>query len=486
MVWELEEAARVAPIARSLWQLQLIAFPYFDFSILAPRGKEVKKSDEDRLLPKMEEVDRKIRTSVCCAQTMYDVITYGSALFELVWKTDDDGWIVPAELQRLPAASFSQAPPGISGNTKRYQCGNLLKGIVLDKEDNSLHYYQTQDSTATPIEIPSANIIHIKDVNSVFVDGEPYIAGIVSTISQLEFVRKRFMQTISRVGSPQMKVTVGVPEKYLPTDGSIGITSALPGASNSKSDMMFSQLWEFGSELARSQTADISFVAPEGVNVDWQRPVVPINPTDPDAYLIREAISHIFPRDVLEVLSASISTTSAPLLELLKIMVQGWQQTCAIPFENKLWTKFVEVNGFKDYRVELDWSPLIPEDKKAEEDRAIRLFEQHIITLDEVRSKLGETKLDEKTRQTLFDEMLKYRVPQSMMPQQSPFGGGFGGAPSGEDAAQPGEEAAQPGDEPSAGEGQDGGQDEELLSESEALLKELEAMGIMGGNDESE
>lgn len=498
---ELEETARVAPVARSLWQLQLIAFPYFEFSILAPRGMEVKESDSEKLLPKMEEIDRKIRTSICCAQTMYDVITYGSAIFEVAWGKDDEGWIVPIALQRLPAASFAQAPSGVSGNTTRYQCGRLLKGIVLDKEDGSYHYYQMQDSTSgTPVEIPNVNVIHIKDSNSMFVDGEPYIAGIVNTISQLEFVRKRFMQTISRVGSPQMKVTVGVPPEYLPKDdtGLNGITSALPGSNETFADAMFTQLWEYGQAVAENVSSDVAFAVPKGIDVDWQRPSVPINPTDVDSYLIREAVSHIFPRDVLEVLSNSISSTSAPLLELLKVMVQGWQQICAIPFENKLWTKFVEVNGFKNYRVELDWAPLIPEDSEKENEiafnRAVQLFDRHLITVEEVRGivtpmiNVANDESIEEKKKVLYEEILAYKVPQSLMQQPAMPGmppgmeGMLGGeAPPGIEGEIPMEEGTVPeemGTEEEAPINEEMSEEDSVMSEADALLAELEASGF--------
>lgn len=481
---ELEETVRIAPIARSLWQLQMVAFPYFDFKIVAPRNVIVNKKDEERLLPKMEATDRKIDTTNCCKQTMYDVMTYGSSLFEIVWGEDEEGWIVPIALQRLPAVSFRQAPTHVSGNTTRYQCGNLLKGIVLDKETNLYHYYQLQDETSgVPVEIPAANIIHIKDSNSTFVDGEPYLAGIVSTVAQLEFVRKRMMQTISRVGSPQTKVTVGVPKEYLEAGG--GLTGALPGENTTLADAMYSQLWEFGSALSENYSADASVVVPYGIDVDWQRPSVPLNPTEMDQYLIREAVSHIFPRDVLEVLSNSISTTSAPLLELLKIMVQGWQQICSIPFENQLWTKFLLVNGFREYRIELEWAPLIPEDPKIEENRTLektlQLFDRHIITLEECRDALGldTSKLDE-LKKVLYEEMLAYKAPQSLQYRRNEeVPAEEGGLPT-DMAGTPDDMNSNynenPDEESNVPE-EDVTDSENVLSEGEDLLAELESLG---------
>jgi hypothetical protein len=266
-------------------------------------------------------------------------------------------------------------------------------------------------------------------------------------------------------------------------------------------DAMFSQLWELGQAIAENQSADLALVTAKGIDVDFVRPSIPINPTDPDAYLIREAVSHIFPRDVLEVLSNSISSTSAPLLELLKIMVQGWQQICAIPFENKLWTKFVEVNGFKDYRVELDWAPLIPDDPKQEDEikfnRTVQLFDRHLITVEESRMILApilnidNAEKIEKKKEVLYEEMVAYKVPTSLIkqPEMPGMGGELPSEMGGEEV--PMEESAgglEEADallaelegEMSTEEGSEEGISEEdaVMSEADALLAELEAEGL--------
>jgi hypothetical protein len=497
---ELKQVLRVAPIARSVWQLQLISFKYFNFKVVPPYKQELDENVVSQLEPKMEEIDRKINTTLCCSQALYDLMTFGSAIFEIVWGNDNDGWVVPITVQRLPAESFKTAPVAATGNKKRYQTGVLLKGIVLDKEDNSYHYYQMQDETSgVPVEIPSENIIHIKDRNSTYVDGEPYLAGIVSTISQLEFVRKRMMQAAQRCGTPTMKVQVGIPKEYIDADianGGQGLTGALPGENVTYLDDMLTQLWGVGCAIGEQQSADIAVVTPKGVDVDWQRPSIPINPTEFDQYLIKEAISHIFPRDALDVLSTSMSTTN-PLLELLKNMVEGWQQLCATPFENDLWTKFVLVNGFEGYRIELDWAPPVPENQEEKNRIALEQLNAHVISLNEYRAKVGEPPLDDPKeglinkdtgepmtmREQIYDEMLRYKVPQSMMPQPA-----MPGMPPGASGA-PGEAGTELGAEAGPEAGTEAGSEEvpatgdesdATLAEGDALLKELEAMGLGG------
>jgi hypothetical protein len=110
--------------------------------------------------------------------------------------------------------------------------------------------------------------------------------------------------------------------------------------------------------------------------------------------LIKEAIYHIFPRDILEVAAQAISTSSSPLLELLKMMVQGWQSLCSLSFENLLWNKFLEYNGYEGYRIEMDWANLIPPDQQKVESLALQKFNLHVTTLNECRIECGLPALD--------------------------------------------------------------------------------------------
>lgn len=486
----LEETARAAPVARSLWQLQLLSFPFCNYKIISPNKlKEIDGEATKEILPKIETLDRTIKTAILSAQALFDVITYGSAIFEITWKEDNDGWIVPDVVQRLPAASFRVAPSHVTGNTNRYVVGNLLKGIIFDKnpvdakgnpkEVGEMQYWQVQDASGlsvTPVQIPTENIIHIKDARSSFVDGEPYLAGITASISQWEFIRKRFMQTISRVGTPPVKITVGVPQRYLGNDPNAAQQiSALPGSSETLADDMMTQLWTYAEALAQNVSADMATVVPEGINYDWQRPTVPINPTDPDQYIIREIIGHIFPRDVLDVLGSAISTSSQPLLDLLKLMVQGWQALCSVPFETDLWTKFLEYNGFEGYRIELEWAPLVSPDKQKDVSMALQKFNLHLITLKEARSEVGlETSEEDEAK--LKEEYTFYRTggQQQGGPggPQDPMAAMFGGVGGQEAPAEEDPYAGMfGGEEPETQPNPD--EASSLISEGEDLLSQM-------------
>lgn len=285
----LEQTARAPPVARSLWQLQLIAFPWFDFNIIPPSDTEPDEDADKKLKIKLEEIERRLHTTIMCSQAMYDIVTYGSAVFELTWKEDEDGYVVPDVVQRLPAQSFRQAPAGAIGDRTRYVVGNILKGIVYDKTSKEYQYWQLQDpygSTGVPVQIPTEQLIHIKDSRSSYVDGEPYLAGITSTIAQLEFVRKRVMQTVTRIGSPKQVATVGIPQSYLKALEAnqipVSITSAVPGASTTPADVMLTDLWDMARVVVENQNSDLAVAVPEGISLQWERPSIPFNPTEID------------------------------------------------------------------------------------------------------------------------------------------------------------------------------------------------------------
>ena len=181
-----------------------------------------------------------------------------------------------------------------------------------------------------------------------------------------------------------------------------------------------------------NQSADLAVAVPRGIELSWDQGHVAFNPTEIDNYLIKEAISHIFPRDMLEIQTAAISATSQPLLQLLKMMVQGWQNMCSKAFQEQVWNKFLEYNGYTGWTVTFDWDDLIPQDEQVKQNIALQRFTNHIITLDEARESLGLPALDPApwmegltTREILEKELTLWRNPMVGQQQQ----GGMPGMP---------------------------------------------------------
>jgi hypothetical protein len=371
---------------------------------------------------------------------------------------------------------------GLSSGNNQYVVGNLLRGIIIDKKEKdpvqAKQFWQMQDSsgaTSFPVRIPSENVIHIRDAKSRYIDGTPYLLGLTSSISQLEFIRKRMMQTVSRIGAPNAVITVGVPDAYI-KEGAPPQISALPGSSATLTDDMFTQLWGYAAAVSQNLSSDLATVVPNGVKVDWQRPTVPINPTEFDQYIIREITGHIFPRDAVEFIGTAISTSSEPLLDLLKLMVQGWQALCSVPFEQYLWSEFLQKNGFDGYRIELDWAPLVTPDKTKETTMVLQKFNLHIITIKEAREELGLETSDEDIA-TLVKELGIWKTPgggQGGMGGQQPQGDMQGQYSSDN---QGNDQYGGYGDYTNSGGDQSGGQDDysKYLSEGNALLAKYQS-----------
>jgi len=257
----------------------------------------------------------------------------------------------------------------------------------------------------------------------------------------LEFVRKRVMQTVSRIGSPKQIATVGVPPEYLDalknaSGVPLSVTSAIPGAGSNTADIMLTDLWDYARQLVENQSADLAVAVPRGIELSWDQGHVAFNPTEIDNYLIKEAISHIFPRDMLEIQAAAISATSQPLLQLLKMMVQGWQNMCSKAFQEQIWNKFLEYNGYEGWSVTFEWDDLIPQDEQVKQNITLQRFINHVITLDEARESLGLPALDPApwmegltVREILEKELALWRNPMAGQQQQGGMPGMGMGSP---------------------------------------------------------
>ena len=135
---------------------------------------------------------------------------------------------------------------------------------------------------------------------------------------------------------------------------------------------------------------------------------------------------------MLEIQAAAISATSQPLLQLLKMMVQGWQNMCSKAFQEQIWNKFLEYNGYEGWSVTFEWDDLIPQDEQVKQNIVLQRFTNHVITLDEAREELGLPALDPApwmegltSREVLEKELALWRNP--MAGQQQGGMPGMGG-----------------------------------------------------------
>jgi hypothetical protein len=163
-------------LSRILKQIDDFAFNGARIRVVPPEdeSEDISEQEIDDVQSKVTTIDNKIiKTTVRMRQATYDSIIYGSAIFERIMG-DIEGWEAPVIMKRLPAFSFCEHPIGRM-DPRRYVTGQILLGIVYDKKSGKYEYWQKQDNVSTPIQIPTKNVIHIRDEIAEAVDGESFI-----------------------------------------------------------------------------------------------------------------------------------------------------------------------------------------------------------------------------------------------------------------------------------------------------------------------
>lgn len=391
-------------VDRILMQIFMLALNGRDLKIINPEDSNKKK-----LSPKTLEVqkmlwrlDKIYNTETLMAQTGLDCIGFGSGLVEMgvVDRPDGSysfpktemGWNAPQWLQYLDAYSLSEQAASTM-NTQAFVPGRILKGIAYDISKKEMQYWQTQGEGKTPVQLPTARIMHIRDKKSRYPDGKSYLAGIAPTVLQLEFVRKAFMQAINYKGVGRCVVKV---KEMRDAQGKILETPTGTG-----------KRWE------KAYAAGVDFVKNYGnnnVGILWEDHEV-IFPnfgnvgdiTKPDEYLKAEILQHLIPRDFIEQNGQAISTTGTPLLELVMMVVRGWRRIISEPFE-ALYTEILEANGFKDWAVEFSYLDPAMENKLEKQKVIVQAFSLGMLPLNRAIAEMGWQPLTEEEQEEMKEK----------------------------------------------------------------------------------
>jgi hypothetical protein len=154
-----------------------------------------------------------------------------------------------------------------------------------------------------------------------------------------------------------------------------------------------SEVWSYLDKVIKAQSTDTAFLMPPGTKLDYPtlsaRPPIEI-----DQYLIREITSHLIPVNILDTLGSAISKSSTPALELFQLIVNGWREICARPFE-EFYSKLLEDNGFIGWTCEFQWWPIVPEDKAQVHREALDGAMNRLITVNEYRAIHSLPELDD-------------------------------------------------------------------------------------------
>lgn len=397
---------------RILWQIIMMVLNDRDLKIITPEDQNpeslAEKSNEVKM--KLWRVDRALEADINMAKLWIDQVTFGSGLLELGlpinakgeagWGRLDD-WNAPVWAQYLDAYSFSDLPSH-ANNTKEYIPGRVLPGIVYDKANKQMTYWQTQAEGEQPVQLPTGRILHLKDKRSRYPDGKSYLAGIAPTVAQLEFVRKSFMQRVNYAGVGRFIIKV----KEMRDDS--GQPLKPPDGSTDKP--RWAKAYKAGENFLKSYgNNNIGLLWDDHEIMNVAMPNV-ADMTKPDEYLKLEILNHLIPRDFVEQSAQAISASGTPLLELILMVVHGWRVILSEPFE-ELYTKILEANGYEDWSVKFTYKDPNFADKQVEKQLAVQLYVNGGISEDRLYEIMGWKPLSKEERKALEDK----RAAQGVM-----------------------------------------------------------------------
>ncbi len=372
--------SEMGQVDRLLWQVWLIIDNGRDKKIITPEDQDPKKlADKVALARKMLwRVDRHIGASVLRAQAWTDCVIEGSGLVEvgIPGKGESwyrmDGWKMPAYGLYLDAASFNVAPAQAS-NPQLYVPGRTLPGIVYDKENRQLQFWQTDGSALASTQIPTEKVLQVKDPRSRYPDGKSYLRGIVPDASQLEYTRKALMQNVARWGVPTAVLRV----KQLRDAQGRPIADPL----KKESGTQYQNDWKRAENNAKYWGNNRCIVLTEGQELEIPTQTFNASIIKVDEHLSRILLQHLIPRDWIEQSGAAIGKSSTSLLELALIVAHAWRSIVSAPFD-ELDTIMLEEWGFTDWAVESTFKDPDFQDKTAKRQESLEAFKAKAITLE--------------------------------------------------------------------------------------------------------
>lgn len=392
-------------VDRILMQIFMLVLNGRDIKIITPEDQDSEAlSDKSNEVRKMLwRLDKQYGTETLMAQTGLDCMGFGSGLVEMgvadrpngsyAFPKTDMGWNAPQWLQYIDAYSLSEQPSATL-NTQAYVPGRILKGIAYDIDKKEMQYWQVQKDGELPVQLPTARIMHVRDKKSRYPDGKSYLAGIAPTVLQLEFVRKAFMQAVNYKGVGRCVVRV---KEMRDAQGSVLApptgTAGVRWEKAYKAGQDF--IKNYGNNNIGMLWEDHDVIFPNLGNVG--------DITKPDEYLKAEILQHLIPRDFIEQNGQAISTTGAPLLELVMMVVRGWRRIISEPFE-ALYTEILEANGFQDWAVEFTYIDPAMENKIEKQKLIVQAFSLGMLPLARAYQEMGWQPLTEEEQAEMAEK----------------------------------------------------------------------------------
>jgi hypothetical protein len=375
-------------LSRILRQIDDFAFNGAKIKPIPPedKAKDIPEDDIDEVQSKIDRIDSKVvKTILRMRQATYDEFIYGSAVFERIEGIIED-WIAPVIFKRLPAYSFCERPIGRM-DIQRYVTGDILYGIVFDKQTNTFEYWQKQNQISVPIQIPTKNVIHLKDEISEQVDGDSFVQKVMPLIRKLDYADMALMETVHRAGAPLLWIKI---EEYRDNPAAQGQGLWSPATA-----------FEMGKKIAVNHGKNNAMVAPSCITpvpLDYK---LCIDPMQVITSYEERVLKALVPRDFLESQnggSGGLGKSNAAGLELLMMIAEGWRERVAKTFI-EMWNTILEENGYEGWKVEVEWKELDPTDESELFKRAAIAFGMtNLFTEDEIREIAGKPPMSEEDK----------------------------------------------------------------------------------------
>lgn len=294
----------------------------------------------------------------------------------------EGGWLNFAEIQHLPAQSFSTAS-NLGGND--YLADKILPGVVFDSKQDLTRFFQYSGS-GQPTELEPEGILYIEDVTVP--DDLSFLKVLNPIMESWKEVRRYGMTAEKRVAVPNET------ERIDASDIVKMITAKVP--------VKVQDLIDHCDDLAENQSYANKKVAIPGTRIEYPSINMVLNPWEADQYLKDEICDFFFRRNVLKRVEQAISSTDSGAKALLDIHISSERELWGKPYEG-LWNQWLEWNGF-ELVDEFDWWQWTPADQKAEHQKNLENFRSHSITLNEYRKLEGLTELSDEAIEKLAAE----------------------------------------------------------------------------------
>lgn len=423
-VGEIKAVMEHLHVRRNVEAVERMAFAGWGFKAIPPEdfnGTDQKRADMEREIVnrlwefnKLWEIHKKI------PQTFEAVKGYRYDIHEMAMGYIGK-WQVPTYWQQLPSHSFGRSVSKYE-NDKNFAVDRLLKGVIWDNINRQYLYFQSQDATTDPRQIPTENVFVITDPRVSDPQGHSYFSGLVPTIKSHNLGRQAFNQYLARGGSPNMVAKV----KNLPAETDMGYTES---TADSDGDVISTgedlgtkeyKWWQYAQDLARRQGKDSRMVVPEEIDVSWPDLKVALNPTEADHYFIQEIVDALVPVDPMKQLGTSLAKSSKELLDYLQDIFGGYQEICGDPYAELL-TYIININGFEGWAIENVWKKLTPSDVKADKDHSLKSYQAGAITVTRYYEETGRPAPEPVELLQLYREMLiragKPELMQGLTPE---------------------------------------------------------------------